>query len=134
MTDLTSFANKPKEAPVENAKWQFLLKGFSEISGFRIFAFERIAADRTRTAFTVRTDLALTRRYGIRLQELPLLCRAVLERHHDGAEQTAFTYTEEDMSLHADSAAARDEAAKKRKPARRPVSDQVGAAWRVPPR
>jgi len=118
---------------VENAKIQFLLKGFSEVMGFRTFQFESVAADRTRTAFTVRTDLALTRRYGIRLQELPLLCRAVLERNHE-AEERAFTYTEQDMCVYASCAAARDEAARKRKPARRPNTENTGAAWRVSPR
>ena len=119
---------------MENPKIQFILKGFSQVMGFRIFAFEGIAADRTRTAFTVETDLALTRRYGIRLQELPLLCRAVLERPHEGDEKRAFEYTEQDMRLYADCAAARQEAAKQRRPPRRPATGHVGAAWRVPPR
>jgi hypothetical protein len=119
---------------MENPAMQFILKGFSHALGFRVFAFEGIAADRTRTAFTVRTDLALTRRYGIRLQELPLLCRAVLERCHNGEETRAFTYTEQDMCLYAECAAARVEAAKQRRPPRRPATGHAGAAWRVPPR
>jgi len=110
---------------------QFVLMGFSEAVGFRIFNFEGVASDRTRTAFTVKTDLALTRRYGIRLQELPLLCREVLERRDD-EQKRAFTYTEADMSIYADVAAARDKA-QKRKPPRRPVSDRVGSAWRGSP-
>jgi hypothetical protein len=117
---------------MENPKMQFLLTGFSEVMGFRVFAFERIAEDRTRTPYTVKTDLALTRRYGIRLQELPLLCRAVLERCHEGEEKRAFAYAEEDMRLYADCAAAREEAAKHRKPMRRPATDHVGSAWRGP--
>jgi hypothetical protein len=36
------------------------------------------------------------------------------------------------MRLFADGAAARLEAAKQRKPHRRPASDLVGAAWRAP--
>jgi hypothetical protein len=119
---------------VNNPETKFVLKGFSEVSGFRVFVFEGIASDRTRTQVTVRTDLALTRRYGIRLQELPLLCRAVLERHHEGGENRVFTYTEQDMCLHADSEAARNEASHKRKPPRRPVTENVAAPWRVPPR
>ena len=119
---------------MEKPKIQFILKGFSEVMGFRVFAFEGIAADRTRTAFTVETDLALTRRYGIRLQELPLLCRAVLERPDEGEDKREFTYTEQDMCLFADCAAAVREAAKQRKRPRRPATDQAGAAWRIPPR
>jgi hypothetical protein len=127
-------AAKPgKEISVENPATQFILKGFSEVTGFRIFAFEGISADRTRAPFTVRTDLALTRRYGIRLQELPLLCRAVLERLHEGGENRAFTYTEADMCLYASCAAARDEAAKRRRPPRRPVTDQAGTDGQLPP-
>jgi hypothetical protein len=117
---------------MESPKMQFLLTGFSQDMGFRVFAFERIAEDRTRTPFTVKTDLALTRRYGIRLQELPLLCRAVLERPHEDGEKRAFAYAEEDMRVYADCAAAREEAAKHRRPMRRPVTDHVGTAWRGP--
>ena len=99
---------------MQNPKMQFILKGFSQVKGFRVFAFERIAADWTRTAFTVRTNVALTRLYGIRLQELPLLCRSVLERSDD-EENRALTFTEEDMRLHADGVRAREEAARQRK-------------------
>jgi len=121
-----------KEILMDSSKTQFLLTGFSQDMGFRVFAFERIAEDRTRTPYTVKTDLALTRRYGIRLQELPLLCRAVLERCQEGEEKRAFAYAEEDMRLYADCAAAREEAAKHRKPMRRPATDHVGTAWRGP--
>lgn len=113
---------------------QFTLRGFSQIMGYRVFTFEGVAADKTRALFTVKADLALARRYGIRLQELPLLCREVLNRRHDGSERRAFAYAEEDMCLFANAAAARAEAAKTRKPPRRPASDQVGAAWRGPQR
>ena len=111
---------------------QFILKGFSEIEGFRVFAFEGIEANRTRTAFTVKTNLGLTRRYGIRLQELPLLCRAVLEREHLGGEARTFTYTEQDMCDHARLAALREAANKQRKP-RRPASPGHTEEQTVPP-
>lgn len=56
---------------------QYILSGFTQDMGFRVFRFEGVAVDRprTRTVFTVRADLALIRRYGIQIQELPLLCR-----------------------------------------------------------
>ena len=112
---------------------QFILTGFRQEMGFRVFAFEGIGQDRTRTEFTVRTDVALTRSYGIHLQELPLLCRELLDRHDEGEEQRSFTYTEADMRLHAnDRAAARDAVKQKRKPPRRLPTDHVGAAWRFP--
>ncbi len=59
---------------------QFVLVGFTHDMGFRVFAFECMGEDRTWTKCSVRADLALTRRYGIPVQELPLLCRSVLDR------------------------------------------------------
>src|ERR1044072_515545 len=100
---------------MENSNMYFVLDGFNEDMGFRVFTFEGITADRVhsiRVPFTVKINLALARKHGIRLQDLPLLCRSVLERGHEDLEKRAFTYTEEDMRLHADCAAARDEAAK----------------------
>ena len=119
---------------MENPKLQFVLKGFSEVTGCRIFAFEGVGADRSRVDFTVKTDLSMARQYGIRLQELPLLCRAMLERkHEDDTISRTFTYDANDMLVFADGAAARALAAKNRKPARRPATTtQLGTAWRAP--
>jgi hypothetical protein len=112
---------------------QFILTGFTQDREFRVFAFEGIAADRVRTPFTVRADLALSRTYGIRLQELPLMCRAILEHREEGEELNALTFTEEAMRLHAsNSLAARVLAAQKKKAPRRPVTETNGAAWRSP--
>ena len=109
---------------------QFNLLGFTESTGFRVFAFEGVNADRSRTSFAVRADLALTRRYGIRLQELPLLCRGLLERQAEGQELSVklsmLTFTEAEMSLFA-SDRARAEALKKKAP-RRPPTGQVDVA------
>jgi hypothetical protein len=118
---------------VENAKMQFTIRGFSETMGARVFAFDGIAEDQTRVAFTVRADLALTRRYGIRLQELPLLCRAVLEQCYEGGEKRAFVYTEDEMRLYALSVAEREQAAKHRKPPRRPLTSNAGESDQIPP-
>ncbi|MGH9695156.1 MAG: hypothetical protein ACRD5Z_13480, partial [Bryobacteraceae bacterium] len=99
----------------------------------RVFAFEGTAADRTRNEYTVRADLALTRKYGIRVQELPLLCRGLLERGGEGEQASTVTFTEEEMRLHARSCAdARDAAAQKRKTTRRPPTNQIGSGWRAP--
>jgi hypothetical protein len=112
---------------------QFILTGFTQDSGFRVFAFEGIAADRVRVPFTVRADLALSRTYGIRLQELPLMCRGVLESREEGEQESTLTFTEEAMRLHASNCiAARALAAQKRKSTRRPPSENIGAAWRSP--
>jgi hypothetical protein len=117
---------------------QFILTGFTQDREFRVFAFEGIAADRVRTPFTVRADLGLSRTYGIRLQELPLMCRAVLELREEGQEEksleNALTFTEDAMRIHASNCvAARALAAQKKKaPRPRPATETNGAAWRSP--
>jgi len=128
-------------------KMQFVLVGFTQDAGFRVFAFEGIGEDRTRTKFTVRADLALIRGYEIRVQELPLLCRALLERvtqigsEVTGQEGTApeparlentWTYTEEEMRLHASGCAEVRDAAQRKKSMRRFGLNQPGAGSRAP--
>lgn len=112
---------------------QFMLSTFTQDMGFRVFAFEGVDEDRVRTPFLVRVDLALIRTYGIRMQELPLLCRSLLERRDAASEAHTITFTEEEMSTYSkDCVAAREAAAQKRKPPRKPPTENNGAAWRVP--
>jgi hypothetical protein len=133
MTPEAVTAREAKVNSGKSTKMQFVLTGFKQDLGCRVFAFEGIAVDRIRTAFTVRADLALIRRYGIQIQELPLLCRSVLERRDESSEMLAFTFTEEEMrNWSVARAAAKDEAAHRRKPPRRPASESLGAAWRSP--
>jgi len=121
------------ENPARNVKMQFILTGFTQELGFRVFAFERLGEDRVRTRCTVRADLVLVRRYGIRLQELPLMCRGLLERGDDIEETPTLIFSEEQMRACADErAAAKEGAAHKRKAPRRPVGENPGAAWRGP--
>jgi len=110
---------------------QYVLTGFTQDLGCRVFAFARIEEDRTRTEFTVRADLALSRRYLIPMQELPLLCRNFLARREDLGHSRAVIFSEDEMRLYATNCAtAKQAAANKRKPAHRPVSGNLGAAWR----
>ncbi len=113
---------------------QFILTGFTQDMGVRVFAFEGVDADRARTAFIVRADLALTRRYGIKMQELPLLCRSFLERRHEGGDAIGvLTFSEQEMSICASNrAAAKDGAGHKRTAPRRPSGGNPGSAWRTP--
>jgi hypothetical protein len=97
--------------------------GFTQDTGCRVFAYEGIGADRVRVRYTVRADLALSRKFGIRLQELPLMCLGILE-HSVEANETpalrALTFTEEAMCRYAeDCVSARDAAALKRNSQRR---------------
>ena len=80
---------------------RFILKGFTQETGVRVFAFERVAEDQTRTEYTVSADLALIRRYDIRIQDLPLLCRLFLERHEAVYDTHSFIFTEGEMNSHA---------------------------------
>jgi hypothetical protein len=99
---------------------QFVLKGFTPETGFRVFTFDGVAEDRSRTEFKVRTDLSLIRTYGIRVQELPLLCRGLLERREEGGETRTLTFTEDEMRVYANGRAAEKEAADKRRSRRAP--------------
>lgn len=81
-------------------KLQYVLVDFVQTRGRREFHFEGVAADQTRTRFSVTADLDLARRYGISLQELPLLCRMVLDQRAPNDERRAFLYTEEEMRQH----------------------------------
>jgi hypothetical protein len=110
----------------------FLLTGFDQAANIRRYHFEGIAPDRARIEFMVRADLILLRKYAIPLQELPLLCRHVLETHARDRART-FTFAETDMLGYAnDRTAAKDAAEQKRKAHRQPPSPRLGQAWRSP--
>jgi hypothetical protein len=114
---------------------QFSLMGFKQNMEFRVFAFECVAADKTVTEYRVRANLALIRQYGIQVQELPLLCRGLLERDAQTNQSRTMTFTEEEMRSHARTrAAVRELAVQKKKSTHKPPSNQVGNTWRVPPR
>lgn len=118
-----------------NTTANFCLKGFIQEGGFRVFAFEAIANDQVKTAFTIKADLSLLQKYAIRLQELPLLCRRLLERDHSGEQKPVGTmiFTEDEMRLHARSCSeARTAALQKRKTPRKPMPSTSTAAsgWR----
>ena len=128
----------PKENPTTNPKITFTLKQFRQELGFRVFAFERVAEDRTRADFAVSADLSLIRKYGILVQDLPLLCRNLLERRDldatldNTALSPALTLTEDEMRIHADGRAAARSAAARKPPRRPPPGANPGSAWRAP--
>jgi len=104
----------------------FVMMGFDQVAGVRRYAFQSLV-DGTRIDYTVAVELALIPRYGIRIQELPLLCRALLERRGEGVEQRTLTFTEAEMRICADNVAA----AQKSKPARKLPGENAGATWRT---
>ena len=103
---------------------RYTLVGFTHQLGFRVFAFEGVGEDRVRTMYSVSADLSLIRKYGIRMQELPLLCRGILDRRGISDEQSSFTYTEDDMHQRALFNAA-NETGQKRGPRKKPVAEQA---------
>lgn len=120
---------KPAEPKVD--KKQFVLTGFKQTAGIRIYAFEGVL-DRQRSDYTVSVNLALIPVYGIRIQDLPLLCRELLEQRLDPEEASTMTFTEDAMRLHAERAStARHEAEQRKKAPRRPINANPGAGWRT---
>jgi hypothetical protein len=107
---------------------EFLLTGFKQGDTVRRFHFDGIGTDRSRKAITVCADMTLVRKHRIRVQELPLLCRRLLETIQEPELATPITLTEDHMI--AIEAAAQSTVEKKpHKPPRRP-SPRVGEAWR----
>ena len=114
----------------EAAKTQFLLTGFTQAAGIRIYAFEgRI--DARRIDYTVEVDLALIPGYGIRIQDLPLLCRELLQQRAQPDEISSVVFTEQQMRSYAEKlAVARDEAEHRKEQARPFASADVETGWR----
>src|ERR1700693_2175125 len=100
---------------------EFVLTGFRQVANIRRFAFQRVATDHSRTEFTVSADMALLVKHKIPLQELPLLCRALLEDQQQTGPAKAVTFTETDMLVYVNRrSAAKDEADRKRAQHRSP--------------
>jgi hypothetical protein len=111
---------------------EFTMTGFSEESGVRRFKFKGTLVNRTFREYSVDTDVTLARKYGIGLQELPLLCRRLLEKDPEGVEPIV-VFTEALMREHSDHCAAEDKAALERRRAhKRPNTARLGEHWRGP--
>jgi hypothetical protein len=112
---------------------QFILTGFTQKLEFRVFAFEGRREDKSRADYTVKADLGLIRKYGIRVQDLPLLCRALLDMTTEDEQQRDWTYGETEMSLYEKgTVATRIAAAAKKRLTYRPPVSNAGAGWRSP--
>lgn len=109
---------------------EVLLVRFHQANGTRRFMFDCIGADRSRTKVIVSADVALARKYDIRLQDLPLLCRRLLDTVAEGGLPGSIALTEDNMIEI--QKAARNAAEKKPHKPPRP-SPMVGQAWRNRP-
>jgi hypothetical protein len=110
-------------------KPEFLFTGFTQLAGIRTYTFEGRFEQR-RVPSTVVVDMALIPVYGIRIQELPLLCRDLLLQGVDCEQASAFVFTEQQMRSHADQLAATRDAHSRKQPRYTP-SPNRGGAWRM---
>jgi hypothetical protein len=108
---------------------EFVLAGFRQDNNIRRYSFQAVGVDRKGTEFTVGADLDLVRKYRIPLQELPLLCRHVLEGYGSG-QTRALMFSENDMIGYATRRTAElDAAEQKRRAHRSPPPSLRG--WRA---
>jgi hypothetical protein len=113
---------------------EFVLTGFRQDSNVREYTFQPLSTGHDRRVWTVSADLSLMRKHKIPLQELPLLCRRLLEAHADGPKDGALMFTERDMLGYVSNRSAAEVAAEHKRRARRmPSSSRVGMAWRTAP-
>jgi hypothetical protein len=109
---------------------QFSLMGFSQSANVRLYSFQGVNSDGVHREFTVGVDLNLARQYAISLQELPLLCRKLLEGQPAVGEAGSLTFSEQEMLGIAERRAeAQREAEQKSKNRQRPPSSNVGRGW-----
>jgi hypothetical protein len=119
---------------------EFVLTGFSQENNIRRYTFQALPAGNSKPVatnkkeWTVSADLSLMRKHKIPLQELPLLCKRLVEAQADQAKEDTLMFTERDMLGYASNRTAAELAAEVKKRARRmPSSSRVGMAWRTAP-
>jgi hypothetical protein len=99
---------------------EYLLEHYRQTAALRVFVFDGVSADRSRSQFTVSVDTALLGRYTISLQDLPLLCRRFLEERAIVGGSHTLTFAEADMAHLSAERAGALEAIRLRKFNRRP--------------
>lgn len=110
---------------------EFILLGFDQSPSTREFRFEIIKADHCRAPVVVVADLSLAHEHNIKLQDLPLLCRELLQ-HSEADALSAGLITLTKTHMVASSLAARIASEeKKARRVREPVLPKFGRAWRA---
>jgi hypothetical protein len=75
---------------------QYLFNGFQQSGTVRSFAFTVFSQDVPRTQVAVGVDTTVSRRFGVSLQELPLICRQMLtETFAVGIDEPTMSVSEE---------------------------------------
>jgi hypothetical protein len=124
--------NSTEQKQEERGKPQFLLTGFTQAAAIRIYSFDGRIESR-RTPYTVEVNLALIPGYGIQIQELPLLCRELLQQRAQLDGICAVVFTEQRMRSHAERLAlAKDQAEEKKQQRKHLASAGVETDWRPP--
>jgi hypothetical protein len=93
---------------------EFVLTGFHQTDNVRRYVFQGVAEDRKPSEFSVGVDLALIYKHRIPMQELPLLCRSLLEGS-SRRDSGVLMFTEKDMLGYASRRAAAQELAERRR-------------------
>ena len=120
-------------APAKDLKIRFIFSGFKQDEGFRVFFFEDSGKEHMGSKYSVRADLSLARRLGIPTQDLPLLCRAILERGDSSRGSETILFSEAEMNLHVNHAKSlRRELLLKKKSRFKPPSVISRVGWRSP--
>ena len=111
---------------------RFRYMGFMEARGARIFNFQTSPSEGAKCNIAVTSDLALVRLYNMALQELPLLCRLVLEEQAGTVKSC--NLSEDQIKTHSGRVAERDEQTKRKGSTRRPqtVQGPVDTGWKIP--
>lgn len=80
---------------------RFAFTDFFQDGPFRVFVFEKLPKGEGQSKYWVKADLSIARGFRISVQELPLLCRDLLEAGIENPEKHTIVYTAEDMKRHA---------------------------------
>jgi hypothetical protein len=115
----------------EEAKFQFLLTGFTQNAGIRKYSFDGRVETR-KVGYTVDVELALLPVYGIRIQDLPLMCRELLQQRPQPDEVTAHVFTEQRMRSHAEKITLAREEAERKKKSKRAESEAAQSSYQAP--
>ena len=107
----------------------FVYTGFRQDDGVRQYVFQSVTQPPEK--FTVGADLNLVRKHNIPLQELPLLCRRLLEATDEPQKSPGLVFTEQDMLGYVEKRArVAHDAELKRRRFRVAASPRIGEAWR----
>lgn len=88
---------------------EYVLTGVEHSGNIRLYAFAEVEHDSRRTGLSVAVDINVLRKYGIPIQELPLLCRFFLKDQRGAGSERDLTYGEAEMIKYA---TRRDDAAR----------------------